>query len=210
LAKLEAELGTRLIQRSTRRLALTEIGELVLQEALQINRSLTSIGQLTDQFQQEVRGILRVSCARGGRRLLVPIITQFTLQYPQVNVDLRLEDELVDLIAEKIDVAIRVSHLPDSSLVARKLIDNPYVMVAAPSYLRERGQPETPSELSEHNCLLKTSRDYIYGEWTFLEADKEYKVRVKGNIQINDADALVTAAVAGAGILKIPRHLVTA
>jgi DNA-binding transcriptional LysR family regulator len=209
LTKLEETLGARLVQRSTRRLALTEIGELVLQEALQISQSLTNIEQLTDQFQQEVRGILRISCAKGGRRLLVPLITQFIFLHPKIQVDLRLDDQLVDLIADKIDVAIRASHLSDSSLIARKLSDNPYIIVAAPTYLARAGKPENPAELSKHACVLYTSGDQVRDEWIFSESNKEYKVRVKGIIQINDADAMIAAGVAGAGILKIPQHLIT-
>jgi len=126
LARLEADLGARLIQRSTRRLALTEIGELVLQEARQIDRALTNIEQLTDQYQQQVRGLLRVSCSVAGRRQMVPLISEFIAMYPQVKVALQLEDHLVDLIAEQIDVAIRASSLVDSSLIARKLAENPH------------------------------------------------------------------------------------
>ena len=113
LARLESDLGARLIQRSTRRLALTEIGEIVLQEARQIEQSLNSIGQLTDQYQQQVRGLLRISCSMAGRRQMVPLIAEFTRLYPQVKIALQLEDHLVDLIAEQVDIAIRASPLAD-------------------------------------------------------------------------------------------------
>lgn len=208
LARLETDLGARLIQRSTRRLALTEIGEMVLQEARQIDRSLSNIEQLTDQYQQQVRGLLRVSCSMAGRSQVVPLVAQFTTLYPQVKVALQLEDHMVDLIAEQIDVAIRVSLLPDSSLVARKLAENPRIVVAAPAYLARAGTPQTPEQLSEHACLVYVNGGRVYDEWSFSGADGPYKVRVGGAIQINDGGALVIAACCGAGILLIPRQVV--
>ena len=208
LAKLEEELGARLIQRSTRRLALTEIGEMVLQEARRIEQSLTNIEQLTDQYQAQVRGVLRVSCAAVGRFMVVPAIAQFVAKYPQLRIDLQLEDRLVDLIAEQIDLAIRSSPLEDSSLVARKLFDNQRTLVASPAYLERAGAPQAPQDLSAHACLIYTNGGRIYDEWTFLDDQGPYKVRVSGPIQINDGGALTTAAVCGAGIQMIPERLV--
>jgi DNA-binding transcriptional LysR family regulator len=208
LARLETDLGARLIQRSTRRLALTEIGEMVLQEARQIDRSLTNIEQLTDQYQQQVRGLLRVSCSMAGRSQVVPLVAEFTRLYPLVKVALQLEDHMVDLIAEQVDVAIRVSHLPDSSLVARKLADNPRIVVAAPAYLERAGTPQTPAQLSDHACLVYANGGRTFDEWTFAGSPDPYKVKVSGAIQINDGGALVTAACCGAGILLIPRKVV--
>lgn len=179
-----------------------------MQEARRIEQSLISIEHLTDQYQQQVRGLLRVSCALAGRRQVVPLIAEFAALYPQIKIALQLEDHLVDLIAEQIDIAIRVSPLADSSLVARKLADNPRIVVAAPSYLARAGVPKTPLELSGHACLLYANGGRIFDEWTFQDVDGPYKVRVNGAIQINDGGALVTAAVCGAGILLIPSKLV--
>jgi DNA-binding transcriptional LysR family regulator len=208
LAKLEQELGVRLIQRSTRRLALTEIGELVLAEARQIERALVNIEHLTEQHQQEVRGVLRVSCSMAGRRQLVPLLAEFTARYPQVKVALRLEDHMVDLIAEQIDVAIRTSNLVDSTLVARKLSGNPNVIVAAPSYLARAGVPDTVESLQQHACLVYAVGARVYDEWAFIGETGQYTVRVDGPLQMNDGGALVTAATAGVGILRVPRPLV--
>ena len=208
LARLEADLGARLIQRSTRRLALTEIGEIILQEARQIEQSLNNIELLTAQYQQQVRGLLRISCAMAGRRLVVHLIAEFAALYPQVKIALQFEDPLVDLIAEQIDIAIRVSPLTDSSLVARKLADNPRMLVAAPSYLARAGTPQTPAALSTHACLLYASGGRVYDEWTFLDGSDTYKVRVNGMLRINDGGALVDAAVCGAGVLLVSSKLV--
>ena len=143
-----------------------------------------------------------------GRRQVVPLIAEFTQLYPQVKIALQLEDHLVDLIAEQIDVALRASPLADSSLVARKLADNPRVVVAAPSYLARAGTPQTPAELGSHACLIYANGGRVFDEWTFLDEDGPYKVRVNGAILINDGGALVSAAACGAGILLIPKKLV--
>jgi DNA-binding transcriptional LysR family regulator len=208
LARLEQDLGARLIQRSTRRLALTEIGDQVLREAQQIERALNNIEQLTEQYLQQVRGMLRVSCSMAGRRQLVPLLAEFTARYPDVKVALRLEDHMVDLIAEQIDVAIRTTSLVDSTLIARKLSGNPNVIVAAPSYLARAGIPESAEALQRHACLVYAVGARVYDEWTFLGDDGQFTIRVDGPLQMNDGGALVTAATAGVGILRVPQPLV--
>jgi len=210
LAKLEDELGTRLIQRSTRRLTLTEIGELVYAQALDIDRALANIEQLTEQHQSEVKGRLRVTCPRPlGQRYLVPLLVEFAKAYPKVEVSLSVDDRMVDLIAEHIDVAIRVAHLEDSTLVARRLCENPRVLVAAPDYLARRGTPRTPADLLSHDCLVYTSGARVWDEWGFLQDGIALPpLRVPARLQINDGMALVAAAVAGGGVLIIDRLLV--
>lgn len=209
LAKLEADLGARLIQRTTRRLTLTEVGEAVLQEAQQIDRSLANVEQISGQFQQEVRGRLRVACPRPlGQRYLVPLLTAFTQQHPQVEITLVVEDRLTDLVAEQIDVAIRVAQMEDSTLVARKLAPNPRVLVAAPAYLARAGTPKTPADLAQHNCLLYISGTTVRDEWTFRKGTSTTPIRASGNIKMNDGMALAASACAGAGITVLDRLLV--
>jgi len=211
LAKLEAELGARLIQRTTRRLTLTEVGEAVLLEAQQIDRSLANVEQITGQFQQEVRGRLRVACPRPlGQRYLVPLLTEFTQRHPQVEITLVVEDRLTDLVAEQIDVAIRVAHMEDSTLVARKLATNPRVLVAAPAYLTRAGTPKTPADLAQHNCLLYISGTTVRDEWTFRKGSATTLIRATGNIKMNDGMALAASACTGAGITVLDRLLVEA
>lgn len=210
LAKLEADLGTRLIQRSTRRLTLTEIGELVFAQAQHIDRAVANIEQLTEQHQSEVKGRLRVTCPRPlGQRYLVPLLVEFTKIYPKVEVALSVDDRMVDLIAEHIDVAIRVAHLEDSTLVARKLSENARVLVAAPDYLARAGTPKEPDDLLAHDCLVYTSGARVFDEWSFMHEGVTTAIRVPSKIQINDGMALVAAACAGGGVLFIDRLLVT-
>lgn len=209
LAKLEADLGTRLIQRTTRRLTLTEVGEVVLQEAQQIERSLANVEQITGQFQQEVRGRLRVACPRPlGQRYLMPLLTEFMLLHPLVEITLVVEDRMTDLIAEQIDVAIRVAHLEDSTLVARKLANNPRVLVAAPGYLARAGIPQTPEDLTQHNCLLFVSGSTVWNEWSFNDGATSVSISAQGSIRMNDGMALAASACTGAGITVLDRLMV--
>jgi len=119
-----------------------------------------------------------------------------------------VDDRMVDLIAEHIDVALRVAHLEDSTLVARKLCDNPRVLVASPAYLARRGTPQVPTDLLGHNCLLYSSRARVFDEWSFTKDGVHTPVRAPGKIHINDGMALVAAAVAGGGAMVIDRLLV--
>jgi DNA-binding transcriptional LysR family regulator len=209
LARLETDLGTRLLQRSTRRLTLTEVGQLVLSQAQHIERAVANIEQLTGQYQQEVAGVLRVTCPRPLSQLrLMPLLVEFNQRHPKVEVVLTVADRMVDLIAENIDVAIRVAHLEDSSLVARKLTDTTRVLVAAPAYLARRGVPSEPTELLQHECLVYASGARIFDEWGFVRDDQTTFVKVQGRIQIDDGLALVAAARAGGGVLLIDSLMV--
>ncbi|MCI4439713.1 LysR family transcriptional regulator [Tibeticola sp.] len=211
LARLEAELGARLIQRTTRTLTLTEVGEAVWLEAQQIERSLSNVEQIAGQFQQEVRGRLRVTCPRPlGQRYLVPLVAAFSRAYPKVELTLQVEDRLIDLVAEQIDVALRVAHLEDSSLVARRIADNPRVLVAAPQYLEHAQRPQTPQDLAQHRCLLFMSGNSVWDSWTFQRDGNAMTVRAQGSIRVNDGLSLAALACAGAGVAVIDRLLVAA
>ena len=150
---------------------------------------------------------LRVSAAVSAQRLIVPLVAEFTLLYPQVKIALQLDERLVDLIGEHVDVAIRTSDLVDSSLIARKLTETSSIIAAAPSYLARAGTPHTPQALREHACLLYVNGNTVYDQWTFSGDGGTYAVQVDGPIHINDRSSLVTAAVAGAGILRVQRSL---
>jgi DNA-binding transcriptional LysR family regulator len=209
LTRLESELGARLLQRSTRRLTLTEIGELVLTQAKQIERAVSNIEQMAGQYQKEVTGRLRVTCPRPLSQVrLMPLLVEFSQRYPKVEVALTVADRMVDLIAEQIDVAIRVAHLEDSSLVARKLTDTSRVLVAAPDYLARRGVPREPNDLLQHDCLLYSNGARVFDEWGFARDGATTIVQVHGRIQIDDGLALVAAAKAGGGLILIDNLMV--
>ncbi|MFZ6767436.1 LysR family transcriptional regulator [Undibacterium sp. Di26W] len=209
LAALEQNLGARLLQRSTRKLTLTEIGEQVLHEAQRIETALANIEQMAGQHQQEVRGRLRVTCPMPAVARLVPVMTEFCRRYPHIDFALQVEDRLVDLIAEQIDVAIRVAHLDDSNLIARKLVDSQRILCAAPAYLASAGHPLVAEDLSRHACLLYINAGRANDEWTLLQHGETRKVRVSSHFQSNNGMALVAAACSGAGILLIDRLIVS-
>lgn len=210
LARLEADLGARLIQRTTRTLTLTEVGKAVWAQAQQVEQALRNVADISGQFQQVVRGPLRVACPRPlGERHLVPLVAEFMRLHPEVEISLLVEDRLADLVAEHIDVAIRVAHLDDSSLVATQLADNPRVLVAAPAYLARAGTPTTPQDLLQHDCVLWIRHQRVYNEWTFTDdAGHTTQVQVHGHFHTNDGMALVAGACNGAGIAVVGRTMV--
>lgn len=212
LAALEAKIGSRLFNRTTRKIALTEVGRQVLQEALKVERALQSIEHFSEDSRSVIAGDLNVTCASAqGRVHLVPLVTRFLARYPKVNVNLQLEDRLVDMIAENLDVSIRVGYLPDSTLIARKLGDLSGVLCASPGYLSTAPPLLTPSDLLRHRCLFYRNAKLSMNTWSFTSnADQlpmTESVTVSGPLSINDPSALIPAALANAGVLLVDKGL---
>jgi DNA-binding transcriptional LysR family regulator len=205
VTRLEEKLGVRLLNRTTRRLSLTEAG------AELYRRSVRALAEIEDaeleiaRFQTEPRGTLRVSAPMSFSILhLGSLLPSFIARYPGVSVELQLDDRQVDLVEEGYDVAIRVGRLQDSNLVARRLTPCRQVLCASPSYLAKHGAPERPEDLLEHSCiiysLLSTPR-----EWRFTDAAGEtHVVPVNGALQSNNGLVNRAAAIAGAGIVLLP------
>lgn len=208
LSKFEQQLGARLLQRTTRTLALTELGEEIWREAQAVELALTNVEAITDGYRQHVRGRLKVSCSSSiGRTHLLPLLPQFMQQYPDVDLILLFEDRMVDLAAEQIDIAIRIGHLPDSSLIARKLGELEWQLVASPKYLAIHGTPTTPQALTQHNCLCYRNNTRAMDVWRFRDDEQVISVQVHGSLAMNDAGALVDAACHDHGVLLIDRAL---
>ena len=208
LAALERQIGSRLFNRTTRKIVLTEVGRLVLQQAYKVERALQTIEHISEGSQSEISGALNVSCASAqGRIHLVPLITQFLARYPNVTVNLQLEDRFVDMVAENLDVSLRVGHLPDSTLIARKLGELSGVLCASPEYLRGAPALQSPSDLLHHRCLFYRNPTMAMNTWTFVGEKGEESVTVSGPLSINDPEALVSAALEHAGILLIDKSL---
>ena len=209
LSALEEKLATRLLQRSTRSIKLTEAGKQILGEARRIQEAFESVENLSEELQGQVRGHLKVSCSAGiGRVHLVPLVKQFCALYPKVHVQLLLEDRFVDLIDEQIDVAIRVGHLPDSSLIALRLGEMTWMVCASPEYLSKNGTPKTPIDLLQHNCLHYRNDHSAFNNWLFMGPNGEEKISINGSLSINDSTALVQAAEEGQGIVWIDKNSV--
>jgi DNA-binding transcriptional LysR family regulator len=209
LAALEERLGVRLLHRTTRRITLTPEGAELFAHCQQLVRAADSAPQL--DADGEPRGLLRVSApAIFSDALVADTIAAFVRRHPRVEVDLRVTNAMAHLVDEQIDVAVRVSRaLESSSLVARRLATAPQVACAAPAYLAARGTPTTPAELPAHACL-RFSRLRPEVEWRFRDGRATTAISVTGPLVSDDTLALRRAAVAGAGIIVIPRFMVGA
>jgi len=204
---LEDYLGVRLMNRTTRKLSLTEAGEIYYREASAILAQLDDLdASITDQTS-EPRGLLRVSAPRNfGEDTLAPAIFSYLKKYPQVSLDLRLEDRYVDLVEESIDVALRISVMVDSSLIARKIADMSMVVSASPDLIKRIGQPETPEDLRTLPCVVDTNMQG-QANWRFIEDGRTISVPVTGQVRVNSPLAARAAAVAGLGFASLPSYL---
>ncbi len=207
LSALEEKLGARLLQRSTRSFKLTPAGKQILGEARRAQEALENVEMLSEELEGHVRGNLTVSCSAGiGRVHLVPLLKQFHELYPQVHVQLLLEDRMVNLIDEQIDVAIRVGHLPDSSLIGLRLGEMSWVVCASPEYLKKNGTPKTPTDLLQHDCLYYQNSQSSFNIWSFQGPKGDERVSINGSLSINDSTVLVQVAEEGRGIVWIDKH----
>jgi DNA-binding transcriptional LysR family regulator len=211
VAALEAELGTRLLQRTTRRLSLTEEGARLNERCLMLVRLADELPSLFHEKAGELRGVLRVTCPTTFSDLyLGGLIAEFSAQHPQLRIELSVTNALVDLVGERVDVAIRIArHLASSSIVARKLASARRLACAAPSYLEKHGVPRHPDDLRQHACLRFTSiPDDV--DWKFYEGERTHVPPVSGPIAADSNLTLRDAALAGAGILTLPIYLAAA
>ena len=208
LAALEKKIGSRLFNRTTRKIVLTDVGRQVLKEAHKVELALQAIEHISEDSQSIIAGDINVSCASAqGRIHLVPLLTQFLERYPQVKVNLQLEDRFNDMVAENIDVSIRIGSLPDSTLIARKLGDLKGVLCASPEYLSKAPPLETPNDLLHHRCLFYRNSAVAMNTWSFTSERGEESVTVSGPLTINDPGVLITAALAHTGVLLTDKGL---
>ncbi|AKJ70177.1 LysR family transcriptional regulator [Pandoraea thiooxydans] len=205
---LEARVGAKLINRTTRQQSLTEVGRLYYDRCKQLLADADAADACAEDLRAAPRGVLKIHAPVSfGSQRLAPALADYLRRYPEVSVDLALTDRAVDLIEEGYEAAIRIGALPDSSLVARAL--KPYRMwlCASPAYLSESGTPRTAQDLAGHNCL-----GFAYWHkkdtWRLRKSGQTEHVRVRGRLNVNHGHALRTAAVAGLGIIMQPEVLV--
>jgi len=208
MAQVEAHLGVRLLNRTTRRLSLTEAGNDYYQRATQVLALVEDAERAATQETVEPRGTLRINTSVAfGARHLADAISDFLQRYPQVKADLTLNDRVVDLIEEGFDVALRIAPRIDPGLVARPITRARLVACASPGYLKKHGVPKSPADLAHHNCLT-----YAYSghqnEWRFTRRGREHTVKVAGNLHGNNGDIICRAAASGLGVIMQPTFLV--
>lgn len=209
IANLEKQLGVRLLQRTTRQLSPTEAGIAYLER---IQPLIEELQQATDQIVDasgQPQGTLRVTASVSfGLKQIVPLLSDFANLYPDLVVDLLLTDANLDLFAERIDIAIRLGILADSSLIAQQLMPTYYAVCASPQYLTLNGQITHPNEITNHNCLLFPLAGFR-SHWRFRDAQGgEYEIPVQGKIVISNAIAIQDCAIASMGLALLPNWLI--
>lgn len=209
VGELEDELGARLLNRTTRQVSLTEVGESYYKEATDILQRIDDLQASVQSSHQEVRGRLRVSAPRSaGDSMLNRAMMEFLVRYPEVNLDLRLEDRFVDLVEEGFDLAVRVSQLEDSSLIARKIAPFRTVVCASPKTIETFGVPNTPADLSSRPCIIDTNYRFKQN-WAFENNGERFSVPVNGQLEVNSAAASREAALNNLGFLRTPLFFVS-
>ena len=203
--ELEDELGILLLNRTTRQFSLTEAGEVYYKSALDI---LQKVGDLQDTVREAgkgQKGRLRISAPRSLTDLEIGLpIVEFASAYPDITLDIVLDDAMVDMVEDGFDVAIRISRLADSTLIAKKLDSFRVVLCATPEFIKLNGKPDTPQELTHLSCIVDTNM-MRRANWCFLDDQgQETSVAVRGNIEVNSPEVARRAALAGLGVALLP------
>ncbi|SDZ92710.1 LysR family transcriptional regulator [Rubrimonas cliftonensis] len=208
VSALEARLGARLLNRTTRRVSPTDIGLAYYDRAVRVLMDAGEADAMAASMQGAPKGELRVSAPVSfGLAHLAPAVSDFLCAYPNVAARMTLDDRFVEIVAEGFDMAVRIGALPDSSLMARKLAETHLVLVASPDYVARRGAPTTPEELGEHD-LLHYANLASGGAWRLRgPSGEERQVRAQGRLTINNGDALALAAAAGLGVAFSPAFI---
>jgi DNA-binding transcriptional LysR family regulator len=206
---LEDRLGARLLNRTTRRVSATEAGQDYYERAVRILAEMEDAEAAAGDMQTSPRGQLRVTAPVSfGSHMLAPAVADYLIKYPDVSIDLSLDDPYVDLVEKRFDLGIRFGHLANSSLIARKLYALETYLCAAPAYLEKFGAPHQPADLAEHRCLVYTHAA-PQNVWSFVDRHgKEETVHISGRFQANSGDVLLPPALRGCGLILAPDYLV--
>ncbi|WP_343621894.1 LysR family transcriptional regulator [Acinetobacter proteolyticus] len=205
LSVMEQWAGARLLHRTTRRLSLTPAGEATLLRCRQLLDIANEIPSAVGDLNEQPSGLLRVSCSQSlAQDVLTPAITDFLLRYPKTSVDLHINDRIVNLVQERIDLAIRVTNELDPNLIARPLGKCASVVCAAPAYLAKHGIPRIPEDLALHNCMPYTH--FNKSLWQFNGPEGVTEVLVGGNLSANESNVLLSATLQGTGIAMLPAY----
>lgn len=202
LSQLEARLGARLVNRTTRSMSLTAEGELYFSHAARILTQIDEVEQLVSNAQATPQGLIRVNASLGfGRRHIGPALAAFFSQYPQVQVQLEISDHPLDLTAHGFDLGIRFGTLPDAAFHARKIASNRRLLCASPLYLEKHGTPQRLADLAQHNCIFLRQNETPHGVWSFTHGGRTQNIKVQGALGCNDGEVALNWALEGYGIL---------
>ncbi|EYC49776.1 transcriptional regulator [Hylemonella gracilis str. Niagara R] len=206
---LEADLGVKLLARSSRAIRLTDAGEEFLPRARRMLAEMDDARHVLADLNADPSGLLSVTVpAAFGRRHVVPALPTFLAKYPLMEIEMHVSDQRVDLTTQRADVAIRIGVLPDSDLVATRLAPQRRLACASPAYLERHGAPAGPQELLTHNCLNYASTPIPTGWWNFPELRRTTALPVRGSFKTDDTETLLEAAIAGIGIVHLASWLV--
>jgi len=206
ISELEEWLNTRLLQRTTRKVTLTDAGEQFLRRCQQILTLTDEVVEATANLNSELRGQLRLTCSASfGYAQMASAIADFLALHPKLKIDMNVSDTSINLVDARVDLAIRISNNPDPMLIARRLGNCASVLVASPTYLEQFGTPESPESLVRHRCMTHSiAGKYL---WQFTRASESLKVEIKTHFATNEATVLLHAALAGGGITMQPTYL---
>ncbi|MDD9196048.1 LysR substrate-binding domain-containing protein [Aliivibrio sp. S3MY1] len=200
VAALEDRLSIKLLIRTTRKVSVTEAGQTYYQHCRHLVEGLKQADRAITELNATPQGRLKItSSVTYGEQLIAPLLSDFMLMYPQLELELVLSNQTLDLVEQDFDLAIRLGRLTDSTMMAKRLSSRQVRVCASPDYIEKHGEPHTLSELSQHNCLIGS-----LPIWRFIEKKKEKSVRVKGSVHCNSGAALTNAALKGLGIVQLP------
>ncbi|MDP6263119.1 MAG: substrate binding domain-containing protein, partial [Rhodospirillales bacterium] len=186
-----------------------EEGRTFYQHCTPILTAIEEAEQAVTEFHGEPRGLLKVNASTAFAQYHIePLIPDFLARYPELRVQMTLSESIVNMIEDEVDVAVRIGQLPDSSLIARKLGSARRMVVGAPSYLEKYGVPLTPDDLKDHNCLTLSTAT-TFNQWEFKGLDRPRRIEVGGNFETNNAVALLHAAIAGIGLIRVGNFTVS-
>jgi DNA-binding transcriptional LysR family regulator len=209
VASLESALGLALLQRTTRKMQLTCAGEKYYQHCREMLNALEATEESLDQQQNTLAGTLRITIPVAyGERVLMPLLWQFMHQHPAIHLEVSFSDRYIDLLEDGIAMAVRIGHLKDSSLKARKLGESTRYLVASPAYLLEHPALKTPEDLKNHDCVLYGLQQQSPGFWNLHNAqNKHWKVKVSGRVRCDNAEGVIDACLHDLGIALAPHWL---
>ncbi|MEC6813548.1 LysR family transcriptional regulator [Photobacterium toruni] len=207
---LEERLGCQLVQRSTRTVVLTEIGLQYADYGQQLLDTVNEAEAMVAGYRNEIKGVLRIGIAQSfGNIHITSALAEFQKSNPELELEISLFDHRPNLLEEGFDCWIAIHEHPPEGMVARKLANCDFIVVASPDYIAQHGQLETPSDLRHHNCITYQSRERKYVNWAFSRDGVQQSIRVRGNYRIDNAPAVLDAAVSGLGIAYLSTYLMT-